>query len=582
MKNLFYFMVFAATFLLSCSGDNIYNVADNNPNIVVISDNEESSDIIINVMGSIRKVHPNANISFIHSKPFDLFEATYHLKIASDSYPDSTYFIVIVEPGAGSMRMVCKGKNGRRYLLPDNGVASRLMVYSELSDFYYVMNEEVLSGSDYQNMPIENFYSAAGASLLKDIPLDQFGNIVSSPVQLNIKQPVLDNNVVKGQVLFVNNFGNCHTNIPDYMMSGFQEGELIKITAGEKTFFAKYGTTYSSVGLNQNVAFVDASFKLKIAVNYGDMGARYGISAGTELTIEKDVVKIGLLLYNNSSVVQSIVSGMKEELIKMGFDEGTSILFIERNADSDALKLPNLITEILNEDVNFVVSVSTPASQAAVHLVPENIPVVFTYVTDPKSAGILGVRSSVTGLSDATNFKDYLAFVKRILPDLTLAGRIYNSSESNSEYAQNSMLSLISLYGLSFESVSVSSVNEIPSAYSSATSRAIGAILIAADNTLSKGMSDLSALCINDALPLIGDSYQHCADGALASISVNYDELSVSTGDLLGSIILGVNADSEDVRYFSTDVIAVNTKTAEEIGFIIPKDILDDAKYIYP
>jgi putative tryptophan/tyrosine transport system substrate-binding protein len=577
-----FILTFLAVILISCSGDNIYNVTPDKTNVVVISDNEESSDIIINVMGSIRRVKPNANVSFIHAKAFDLFEATYHLKIASDSYPDSTFFIVVVEPGAGSLRMVCNGKNGRKYLMPDNGVASRLLDKNELSDFYYVMNEEVLSGGDYHQMPIENFYSEAAASLLKNIPLDQFGDKFNNPFTLNIMPPKEDNSVVSGQVLFVNNFGNCHTNIPDYMMSGFQQGDLLKITAGDKTFYAKFGTKYSSVGLDQNVAFVDASNRLKLAVNYGNMGERYGISAGTEITISKDIVSIGLLLYNNSSVVQTIVAGMKQELEEIGLNENSSVRFIERNADSDPSRLPGLIQEILADGVEFFVAVSTPASQAAIHLVPEEVPVIFTYVTDPKSAGILDVRSKVTGLSDATNFKDYLAFVKRILPNLYEAGRIYNPNESNSEFAQNTMLSLIPLYNLNFISATATSVSQIPTAYSSVTSRAIGAVLIAADNALSKGMAELSTLCIADNIPLIGDSYQHCGDGALASISVNYDELATSTGDLLGSIILGADPDKQNVRYFSTNVIAVNTKTAEDIGFTIPTDILNEAKYIYP
>ncbi len=581
MNKIFLIAILAIT-MLSCSGDNIYNVTSDNPNVVVISDNEESSDIIINTMGAIRSVNPNANVTFIHSKPFDLYEATYHLKIASDSYPDSTYFIVIVEPGAGNKRMVCNGKNGRKFLMSDNGVASRLMFNNELSDFYYVTNEEVLGGGDYQNMPIENFFSKATESLLKNIPLWQYGNKLENPVMLEIKQPKKENNIVSGQVLFVNNFGNCHTNIPDYMMADFQQDDMLKFTAGDKTFFAKFGTKYSSVNLNQNVAFVDASYRLKLAVNYGDMGQRYGISAGTKITISKEIINVGLLLYNNSSVVQTIVSGMKDEINNMGFRENSSIRYVVRNADSDASNLPDLVQEILDEGVDYIIAVSTPASQAAIHLVPEEVPVIFTYVTDPKSAGILDVRNNVTGLSDATNFKDYLAFVKRILPDLSLAGRIYNQSESNSEFAQKSLLSLINIYNLSFESASVASVSEIPSAYSSVTSRAIGAILIAADNTLSEGMSELSALCIADKIPLIGDSYQHCGDGALASISVNYDELAKSTGDLLGSIILGVQPDSESVRYFSTDAIGINTKTAADIGFSFPEDIVNEAKYIYP
>lgn len=579
-----YILFVILTFLLfSCTEENIYNVQEYAPTVVVISDNQESSDIIIQVMGSIRSVHPNANISFVHSKAFDLFEASYHLKVSSDSYPDSTYFITIVEPGAGSMRMVCRGKDGRKYLMPDNGVCSRLVKHDELYDYYYVTDPDVLEGGDYQSLPIEDFYSLATRSLLADIPLQEFGDKFDDPETLEINDPEQKDDIVKGQVLFVNNFGNCHTNIPGHMMTNFDVGDILKFKAGDKTFFAKYGTKYSSVGLNQNVAFVDASFRLKLAVNYGDMGERYGISAGTNITISREKVRVGVLYYNKSSVSEYIANTMKQELNKMGFENDQNIMYMERDAEGDASRLASFADDLVNEDsVDIIVPISTPASQAAVNVVPEDIPIIFTYVTDPKSAGILDVRENVSGLSDATNFKDYLSFVKRLMPDLSLAGRIYNPSESNSAFAQEKLLSLINLYDLNFFSVTISSPDEIEQAYASVTNRSIGAILIAADNTMSQAMSDLTALTNENGIPVIGDSYQHCGDGALASISVNYDSLSISTGDLVGSVILGIDPDDEDVRYFSTDVIAVNTKTAGDIGFDIPQDIIDEAQYVYP
>ena len=105
--------------------------------------------------------------------------------------------------------------------------------------------------------------------------------------------------------------------------------------------------------------------------------------------------------------------------------------------------------------------------------------------------------------------------------------------------------------------------------------------MIAADNTMSKGINTLSDLAIENKFILIGDSNEHSQGGALASISVDYEKLSKSTGNLIYSVLLGKNPDNEAIRKFSTDVISVNITTAESIGFTIPTEILNEAKYIY-
>ncbi|MCG6189935.1 SAM-dependent chlorinase/fluorinase [Maribellus maritimus] len=570
-------------FTLSCSEDLTKNELVDSPSVVLISDNVESSDIIINVMGSIRKIYKNAYIDYIKTKSFDLYEATYHLEVAAKSYPDNTYFVVIVEPGAGSGRMVCKDNSGRRYLIPDNGVASRLMLNGELSEFYSVTNSDVLEGGNYQNMSIENFYSSATVALLEDKHLSNFGEILNSPETIEISQPNKNRTTITGQILYIDNFGNCHSNVSNDLMSEFDLDDLLKIEInGEKTFFAKLGTTYSSVGNSQNVGFIDASLKLRLAVNVGDLSLRYAINAGDKIKITKSSARIGILYFNKSSVATSITEGMKEKLSELGLSETNFIQFIERDADNDASRLFDLVQEILDADVDVFLSVSTPASQAAVNNVPEKIPLVFTYVTDPKSSGILNTRGNLTGLSDATNFNDYLSFVKRIMPNLKNAGRLYNPYESNSAFAQSQLVSLMRFYNLNFTSVGIPSINAVYEGYwSLANNSNIDAILVAADNTVSDGMTELTSLAIKDKIPVIGDSFQHCEDGALASISIDYEKLASSTGERIANVLLGADPDEEEIKYFSTDVIALNTKTAADIGFTIPSEILSEAKYTY-
>jgi ABC-type uncharacterized transport system substrate-binding protein len=136
---------------------------------------------------------------------------------------------------------------------------------------------------------------------------------------------------------------------------------------------------------------------------------------------------------------------MKSRLSESGFSEGTNTVYYERSALGNADDLPELVSEVVNLGIDIMVSVSTPTSQAAVLGTPEDIPIVFTYVTDPNSAGLFDHRKHVTGLSGRINYDQYLSFVKDLFPLMTVAGRIYNSNEANSVYAHQQLSALACL-----------------------------------------------------------------------------------------------------------------------------------------
>lgn len=557
---------------------NIINQTVTKKTVVIVSDNSPTSDILIRVSGEIISNYPEFDIRFIQVEPFNYIEASYIIDLTTQSLPKGSYIIGIVDPEATSKKMVFVADE--KYILaPDNGLATRIFNRTNIDSLYYAENIELIGGDKQENLSYEDFYTATVSSFLSNIPLSQFGSKVENPVKFDIYSSKFENDTLTGEVLFTDNFGNCFTNIPDSLLSHFKIGDILKIETGNTHFFVKYGTGFGSVDLGLNVAFKNSSKRLEMSVNYGDISARYSISAGVKLTITKANLKIGILKYNDSEVANNIVRVMKTELQTYGLNNNTT--FIEKNAAGESSLLPTLINELLNENIDILVPVSTPASQAAVMNTPESIPIVFTYVTDPESAGILNKRNEITGCSDATNFTDYLKFVKRLLPDLEIAGHIYNDKESNSAFAKQQLASLSPFYNLTLKSETANSIDQIPIAFQNIKNQSINTVMIAADNTMSKGINTISDLATENNIVLIGDSNEHSQGGALASISVDYEKLSKSTGNLIYSVLLGKNPDSEAIRKFSTDVISVNLTTAESIGFTIPNEILNEAKYIY-
>lgn len=582
MKKVFISLALALSFFVfsSCSDDDdTVEPTKNGKTVVFITDFEKGSPFALNLLGAIENHFPEASVEFITSKPWDVFEAGYLLEEAASQYPDGTYFVTIVGTGVDDKVIIAENLNSR-FICPDNGIISRVAQTKGIGEFYYVENEDYLGGT-WSDIPYTQFYINAIKALLEDKAASSFG-AKAEPVSIEMISPAIESGAVKGQALFRDNFGNLTTNIPDSLMkAAFSQGDLLKISSADKVFFASYGTYYNSVPVGQNVCFANTNDYLEMAVNYGDFSGRYSIVAGAALTIEKATVKIGVLSFNASSVAEDVRLGMKSKLDSLGFISGENVEYIFKSADGNFSRLNSLVAEIEAENPDFVVSISTPASQAAAAILDAKIPLVFTYVTDPQSAGLLDGRKNMTGLSDRTNFSEYLDFVSELLPDLTKAGAVYNSNEANSVYAKSQFEKYDNFYAFDFIYAEAASAGDLPSAYSELKTGGVEAVLVAANNSASAGMNNLASLCSADNIPLVGDSFEHAKDGALAAISIDYDDLASATGETVASLIRGVSADDTAVQYFHTNVVALNKTAAAAIGFDFSENMLEKAAYIY-
>jgi putative ABC transport system substrate-binding protein len=541
---------------------------------------DAGSDMVLLISGNIRKQFGDVDVTYIKSRMFDISEASYLLESAFNSYPNDTYFCAAVDPGSTSDKLFFESE-GRKIIVPNNGIATRIFKHHQASNIRFIDNISIFKGYDnLESVPYESFYNQSVLKMLNNDSPQSFGSECNTPVQLEIKEPSSDGFSAAGQILYVDNFGNCVSNIDDKLLLNFNKGDYIQLKAAGKKIYLRYGVDYSSVGLNQNVCILNSSKRFEFAANYSDFSGRYGIHSGDSVEISKAVFKIGFLRLNNSAISKSIMDKAKARLNEFGLIDSVNVSYFERNAESDVTKYPALINELLSNNLNIIIPISTSASQAVIKYVPDSIPVVYTYVTSPEFAGIVNKRLHVTGLSDATNFDDYLKFAKELFPDLKTAGRIYNPSEPNSAFAQEQFSLLSQFYNINFENETVSNVNEITNVYQNLKSKNIKYYFIAADNTLNLGMAQLTSLAINDKNYVLGDSRENVFEGAIAAIAVNYDELSTSTGDYILSVLLGIEPDALPLKTFHTSDVSINKKTASAIGYQFPASVLNKAAYI--
>jgi len=270
-------MAFACT-----EKETIYKYPDRT--LVIVSDNNQATEMITYIMGGVRAAYPDVEIHYFQTKPFDIKEASYLLVEAVENYPVGTYFAAIVEPGTNSERIIFE-TNGKRVLCPDNGVCSWTVNGNPAENYYFVDDPKVyLKSSD---LPFQDFYQFAILSMLSDKPLSGFGEFCTSPVVYEIQNPVFENDTTKGEVIFVDNFGNCITNITQSELGNATIGSLFNVMADDSGFEMTFGTTYSSVPVGENVCFINGSVRLEMSVNYGDLSGKYNIHAGTKVALIK-------------------------------------------------------------------------------------------------------------------------------------------------------------------------------------------------------------------------------------------------------------------------------------------------------
>jgi len=270
--------------LNSCTKEEIIYKTATPGNLVIISDNDPGSFLMVKIVGDVKSAFPDIHITYLQSKLFDVYEGAFLLNTSLASFPEGSVIVGVVEPGADSRRMVMQ-IGSKRVLAPDNTLATWILHDHPGSACYYVENPAVFHGAQPNSLAFEDFYSQAIISLISNAPGPFFGAMCSNPATFPVQSPVLHGDTILGQVLFTDNFGNCITNITDSLVQDIPMGTLLALSSDTTQLGITMGSTYSSVPIGENVCFLNSSKQLKLAVNYGNFSQKYSLASGARIKL---------------------------------------------------------------------------------------------------------------------------------------------------------------------------------------------------------------------------------------------------------------------------------------------------------
>lgn len=264
-------------------------------------------------------------------------------------------------------------------------------------------------------------------------------------------------------------------------------------------------------------------------------------------------------------------------------DEGLVIDYQIHNAQANMPTVLQIVNQIMGEKPDLVLAIATPSAQASVQKI-KDIPVLFTAVTDPVSAGIVksmeAPGANVTGTTDMNPIRQQLALIKEIHPDAKNLGVIYNAGEANSVVQIDILKKENDAFN--FTLVEATTVNSA-GIYQAAKSLVgkVDAIYLPTDNTVISNMEAIIKVCTENKIALYPGEADSVRRGGIASMAIDYYKLGRQTGAMAAKILRdGAKPADLPVEALKETSLVINTKSAELMGVSLPQTVIDRAEEI--
>jgi hypothetical protein len=246
--------------------------------------------VMYSVMPSVRIVDLSHQVT-----PFSILDGARFLFGATPYYPAGTIFNVVIDPGVGSTRkaVVIRSKRGQFFVLPDNGLITLVADRDGLEAAREITNPEWMIGKALSStFHGRDIFSPASAHLARGDDWTQVGAAVEikSLVRLDVQAPKLDAQGLQGEVIATDGpFGNLVTNVDaeEFLKLGYQRGDTVPITIGDRKMELPFVKTFSDVGLGKPLIYIDSRGRFGLAVNQGSFAAIYGIKPPVKFTMAR-------------------------------------------------------------------------------------------------------------------------------------------------------------------------------------------------------------------------------------------------------------------------------------------------------
>jgi putative ABC transport system substrate-binding protein len=301
------------------------------------------------------------------------------------------------------------------------------------------------------------------------------------------------------------------------------------------------------------------------------------ISLGALPAESQDVARvhrIGVL----TELSEKSVENWRSVLAKRGYVEGEKATFVYRAAEGNFDLLPKLAQELVERQVDIILTISTPSALAAKHAT-STTPIV-TMSADPIGTGLIESLAkpggNVTGLflPLAELAAKRLQLLKEAVSDLNSVVILWNPNNPPARFQLDATEAAARSLGIKSYAVEIGSQNELKPALQKITARHAGGLVIVQDPVTLSLSPQLAEFSIQNRLPA-SHAYRRFVDaGGLMCYGFSLSGLWEAGAVYADKILRGARPEELPMEQPTRVEVVINLRAAKALRLQIPESIL--------
>lgn len=219
-------------------------------------------------------------VDITHSiPPFNYPHAAYICRSAIRNFPDFTYHIILVNLFEKKPEQLLLAFHQNQYLLcADNGLLQ--MILEDKPEM--VIGIPLDKRANKNTTHCVQVMAQAISRLSQGESIQKIGNPDVSYIEKNHLRPLLDNNWIEGQIIFIDNFENVIVNITREQFEEQRKGRSFRIVFKRDEVIDRISESYADVNPGEKLALFNSAGYLEIAINKGNAAGLFGLKGFSE------------------------------------------------------------------------------------------------------------------------------------------------------------------------------------------------------------------------------------------------------------------------------------------------------------
>jgi S-adenosylmethionine hydrolase len=233
------------------------------------------------IKGQLYQINPAFNITDISHQlsPFNYPQAAYTCRNAIKNFPPFTFHIILMNLFERKPEQLLLAFHKEQYIIcADNGLLSMILEGKPEAIIGLPLDKNSIKNTLYCTRVIGH----AVNDIINGKSLQSIGMPDISYMEKNYLRPLLGDNWIEGQIIFIDNFENVIVNITHEEFEEQRRGRSFRIVFKRDEVIDKISETYADAPEGEKMALFNSAGYLEIAINKGNAAGLFGLQDFTE------------------------------------------------------------------------------------------------------------------------------------------------------------------------------------------------------------------------------------------------------------------------------------------------------------